>query len=342
MRALGSANLGFAILGCAILACTPSSKPAHTGTPQDNGGAVAAPTALAASASPAAATAAASADLGSKPHVVNTIAAPEPLPPPLPQPPLVQQRPSCRPEPWGREQPLSKLLRSRSRRNISPTATNVLPQGSLSAKSQRRSLFVDTAARHLCGDYHGTWRVPPLPVSQLLGDLRFSVLTARFAGKSGRQWEGGHCSFGVELMGYEPSPPAVVLEAPIVPPFNELNSVEREGSATWLGLSFNGYAREFNRQGCRVVAVDLCAGEVRWVSPDLRSNGPIMRYGEYLITAYGFTAEPDFLYVFDKRTGRQVQRLSVPKSAEEFVVVATRLFVRTYDTVEELDILVPM
>ncbi len=131
------------------------------------------------------------------------------------------------------------------------------------------------------------------------------------------------------------------MAAPTVPPFNDLTAIAKQGSAAWLNLSFSGYAREFNRKGCRVVAVDLCGGEIRWTSPHLSSNGPIMPYGEYLITAYGFTAEPDFLFVFDKRTGRQVQRLAIPKAADEFVVVENRLMVRTYDSVEEFAILQP-
>lgn len=247
--------------------------------------------------------------------------------------------PRCKPAAWSRDQPLAPLLRSRNQRRSFPVGGQARLKGSPSAIVQRYSLFVDTAVQRLCGDGLGQWKAPALPVSRRLGDLSLSVLSARYAGKSGRNWEGGHCRFSVQAMAFKPVPPVAVIESPVVPPFNDLTTVERDGTALWFSLGFNGYAREFNGKGCRIVAVDLCAGKVRWVSPDLRSNGPVMAYGEYLITAYGFTAEPDYLYVFDKRTGHQVQRLGLAKAAEEFAVVRDRLMVRTYDSVEEFQIL---
>ena len=37
---------------------------------------------------------------------------------------------------------------------------------------------------------------------------------------------------------------------------------------------------------------------------------------DYLLTGYGFTAEPDYLYLLDRRTGRVVERLSLPSGPE--------------------------
>jgi hypothetical protein len=230
------------------------------------------------------------------------------------------------------------LLHSRSQRRSFPINGQSQLNGSPSAQVNRRSLFAGTAAQNACGDNPGPWKAPGLPVSRRLGDVSLAVVSARHVGKSGRNWEGGHCRFSVQAMAYQPVVPVAVIESPVVPPFNDLTTMERDGTALWFSLTFNGYAREFKGQGCRIVAVDLCAGKVRWVSPDLRSNGPVMAYGEYLITAYGFMAEPDYLYVFDKRTGRQVQRLTLAKAAREFAVVRDRLMVRTYDSIEEFRI----
>jgi hypothetical protein len=54
--------------------------------------------------------------------------------------------------------------------------------------------------------------------------------------------------------------------------------------------------------------------------------------GDAVISGYGFTAEPDYLYVLNKRTGSTLQRVAVKSGPEHLIQQNDRMFVRTYDT----------
>jgi hypothetical protein len=103
----------------------------------------------------------------------------------------------------------------------------------------------------------------------------------------------------------------VVLGEHQVPEFNTIRAVVRSGSAAWLSIGFNGYAREFPKGGNRVVAVDLCQGRVVWQSNDGISNGGLLLLDEYLVAPYGFTGERRFVSVLDAYSGSVIQRLPV-------------------------------
>jgi hypothetical protein len=135
------------------------------------------------------------------------------------------------------------------------------------------------------------------------------VLRDTPAGDSGRGWRGGQCEFELSLADGSGVP--VVLGSDQVPPFNTVRSLVRTGSAVWLNLGFNGYAREFPQGGNRIVAVDLCDGRVVWQSRDAVSNGGLLLLDDYLITAYGFTSEPRYVFVLDRHSGSVVQKLPV-------------------------------
>jgi hypothetical protein len=49
------------------------------------------------------------------------------------------------------------------------------------------------------------------------------------------------------------------------------------------------------------------------------------------VAGYGFTAEPDFLYLLDRRTGRVRDRLLVPSAPETIKLQGGLVHVRTYD-----------
>jgi len=49
-----------------------------------------------------------------------------------------------------------------------------------------------------------------------------------------------------------------------------------------------------------------------------------------LPTGYGFTAEPDFLYVLNQTDGRILQKVPLKNAPEYFVEKDNQLFVRTY------------
>ena len=135
------------------------------------------------------------------------------------------------------------------------------------------------------------------------------------AGMSGRNWPGNQCSYQAYLTDGSGYP--VTLGKEVIPPFTSIYSVIRKGSAAWIGVQFNGYAKQFPQGGCFVVAVDLCDGHVLWKSNNYTSNGDLVLVGDdYLITGYGFTAEKRIIQVRDAHSGKVLQTLGIPGDPE--------------------------
>jgi hypothetical protein len=192
-----------------------------------------------------------------------------------------------------------------SKRSLEPILTpGKKPNPALSDRMDTDALAFEGA----CAD------APVRPPSDSLppyvrNGVKLSVKRADPAGTSGRKWVGNQCTFELELN--DGSGRSVELGPDVVPPFNSITSLAVSGSAVWVELSFNGYTREFPKGGNRVVAVDLCEGRVVWKSRDGTSNGGIRLFGDYLVTAFGFTSERRFVYVLDARSGAQIQKLPV-------------------------------
>ena len=78
------------------------------------------------------------------------------------------------------------------------------------------------------------------------------------------------------------------------------------------------YARSSYGQNAYITAFDAQTKRRLWRSSALVANAQTFAVTpDYLITGYGFTAEPDWLYLLDRRTGRVVERLSLPERARE-------------------------
>jgi hypothetical protein len=92
------------------------------------------------------------------------------------------------------------------------------------------------------------------------------------------------------------------------------------------------YASSSYGQNAYVTAIDLKTKKALWRSPALVANaGTFVVAGRYLVSGYGFTAEPDYLYLLDRRTGRVVERLLLPNAPERITRHGDHLNVRTYD-----------
>lgn len=74
-----------------------------------------------------------------------------------------------------------------------------------------------------------------------------------------------------------------------------------------------------------VVAIDATEGSLLWRSEPLRANSyNFIVLGDVLLSGYGFTDEPDYIYAIDRRTGRVIEELRVPTMAEYFSLRETR------------------
>lgn len=92
------------------------------------------------------------------------------------------------------------------------------------------------------------------------------------------------------------------------------------------------YAKENKGQNAFVSALALDSGALHWRSAPLVSNaGSFALVGGGLVSGYGFTAEPDFVYVLDRATGAVKQKLPVRTGPDHVVEKGGRVYVRTYD-----------
>lgn len=111
------------------------------------------------------------------------------------------------------------------------------------------------------------------------------------------------------------------------------------GGVLYVETAHLTYARSSGGRNAYVTAIDLRTKKLRWRSPALVANArTFVLAGDVLVTGYGFTAEPDSLFLLDRRTGRVLDRLAVPTGPETISRRGDRLYVHTYghDVVAEL------
>lgn len=92
------------------------------------------------------------------------------------------------------------------------------------------------------------------------------------------------------------------------------------------------YASATRSRNACLSAIDLKTERTLWRSPALVANArTFVLAGDLVVDGYGFTAEPDFLYLLDRHTGRVRDRLAVPSAPELIRRHGNVLQVRTYD-----------
>lgn len=102
----------------------------------------------------------------------------------------------------------------------------------------------------------------------------------------------------------------------------------------YVAHGHNTYAKSSYGHTGYITALDIDDGfNARWHSPAQVSNAAnFLIRGDHLISGYGFTAEPDYLYVFNRHTGAVLQRVQVKSGPDYILANDNALFVRTYDT----------
>lgn len=106
---------------------------------------------------------------------------------------------------------------------------------------------------------------------------------------------------------------------------------ERDG-ILYAETAHSTYAAASAGRTAYLSAIDVATGRLQWRSPALVGNATtFVVAGDVLVSGYGFTAEPDYLFVLDRRTGRVLDRLRVPSAPERIALRGDRLHVGTYD-----------
>ncbi len=106
----------------------------------------------------------------------------------------------------------------------------------------------------------------------------------------------------------------------------------------YVSVGHNGYA---SVEPCSsyIVAIAPDTGDVLWKSEPLVSNAYNFQIvKDTIICGYGFTAEDDFIYLLDRFTGQQMDKIKVNSGPDQFEVVGDTLYVATYNTAYEFKI----
>lgn len=78
---------------------------------------------------------------------------------------------------------------------------------------------------------------------------------------------------------------------------------------------------------------DLSNPKTLWNSDPLVSNSDsFVITDQHIVTGYGFTSTPDFLYVLDKKSGKTLSKMPIKTAADYILQQDNKLYVRTYDT----------
>lgn len=110
-----------------------------------------------------------------------------------------------------------------------------------------------------------------------------------------------------------------------------------QGDRLYISHGHRTYAESSLGANAYVTAIRIPDGALLWRSQPLVSNAqnfalvPAGEGAQVLITGYGFTAEPDFLYVLDPETGAVLSKAKVDSGPEYIFPQGEQIHVRTYD-----------
>lgn len=147
----------------------------------------------------------------------------------------------------------------------------------------------------------------------------------------------------VALLDAHHHPVAIYDVEDVLRPLNTvLSGVAIPAEITWGALhegvlylqsAHRTYASSSKGKNAYITAIDFASGEVMWQSEPLVANAQnfILR-GDSIVCGYGFTAEPDFIYVLSRSTGAVTSKIPVKSGPSYLIEKDQKLFVRTYDT----------
>lgn len=143
--------------------------------------------------------------------------------------------------------------------------------------------------------------------------------------------ESGKFRYGFDFINYAYAPDNDAKDRDFV--FQNTDWAVEEGNTLYVSHSHLTYARSSKGMNAYITAIDTRSNRVLWRSPSLVSNANNFEViGNLIVSGYGFTAEPDYLYLLDKKTGDVKQQLAVKSKADYIIHKDNKIYVRMYDT----------
>lgn len=116
--------------------------------------------------------------------------------------------------------------------------------------------------------------------------------------------------------------------------YEEVAWAREANGVLYVQHAHSTYARSSYGRNGYITALDVKTKRRLWRSNALVANAyTFLVTPRYLVTGYGFTAEDDWLYLLNRKTGRVVERLALPSMPERITHSGSLLKVRTYDHV---------
>lgn len=101
----------------------------------------------------------------------------------------------------------------------------------------------------------------------------------------------------------------------------EVQDIRLSGGVLYFNEGCQSYSQEAEGRCSSLVAVDPVARKVLWRTPPLVSNSRFVVRGCYLVAGYGFTAEPDHVFLVSRGTGKVLQEVLVASAPERMTLV---------------------
>lgn len=108
---------------------------------------------------------------------------------------------------------------------------------------------------------------------------------------------------------------------------------EQEENILYVSHGHRTYARSSKGMNAYLTAIDLTTQTTLWTSQPLVSNANnFLLLDKYIVSGYGFTDEPDFIYLLEKSSGAVVKSIPLDTAPEYIFRKGDRLLVRGYNT----------
>lgn len=112
---------------------------------------------------------------------------------------------------------------------------------------------------------------------------------------------------------------------------------ERDG-VLYVCNGGGSYAREVYGKKGFLSSLDATTGRLLWRSAPLTCNATFAIAGEHIISGYGFTDEPDFVFVVRRSDGGIVQRVPIASGPHAITLDGARVHVETYGHIVDLEL----
>lgn len=112
----------------------------------------------------------------------------------------------------------------------------------------------------------------------------------------------------------------------------EIQDLRYHDGALYFNEACATYSREAEGQCSSLLRIDPQAGEVTWRTPPLTSNNIFIVHDPYIIAGYGFTKEPDSLYLVSQKSGSILARAGLDTAHQYLEMQNDRLYVITQNS----------